>query len=264
MNDNAPADLDASPVLGQRKLSAENVKEPRVPRLPISAVKTTDISASSPLMSPSSPKGNAPPFLTKVGESIARFIHESYFGRKSLARHDMRHAALLGCSQIPDYINLRDGDSIVYSPIMYDNLVTAVTKKFTSELLPQFLNSVSFQVMVSSLMITDFFDELLGRASKKENQDVENPDDPVFKRDIILRKMWTISKGVKQEAEKKDDSDDSSDDTSSSTSSSSSDDDGGDEEEDNGEDNGEDDNKAEKEDKEEAISSDEDDGSESS
>jgi len=204
----------ASPIPGDKK------EKPRVPKLPIAAMKNSPIlgtrtpsSATSPAMSP---KG-IPQFLTKIGEGIAHFIHESYFGKKSLAQHDMRHAALLGCSQIPDYLSLRDSDKVTYSPAMYDDLVTAVTKKFTSEVLPQFLNSVSFQVMVLSLMINGQLSK-----EKKEEQPTTEAElaeiSPEFKLDDILKEMWQAAKGEqKQEDKNKSESDDSSSTTSTSS-----------------------------------------------
>jgi len=197
-------------------------KKPKVPKLPVSAMKSSPAPTS-----PSLTSKNAPQFLTKIGEGIAHFIHESYFGKKSLAQHDMRHAALLGCSQIPDYLSLRDSDKITYSPVMYDNLVAAVTKKFTSEVLPQFLNSVSFQVMVLSLKITKYFGKKDGKIEKKEEQPTNEAEatemGPAFKRDEILKEMWQAAKGEKKNDDESDESDDSS--------SSSSDDDDEEEEE---------------------------------
>jgi len=200
----------SSPVPSGNASPAPDDKKPKIPKLPMANVRAAQASAGvSPAMSPAtSPGRNAPQFLTKMGDGIAHFIYESYFGRKSLAQHDMRHAALLGCSQIPDYLTLRDKDKVTFSPTMYDNLVTAVTKKFTSEVLPQFLNSVAFQVMVRSLMITGYFDKKAGKeASIAET--VVDEEVPEFEKDAILKWMWITAKGEeKQDAQDEDDSDD--------------------------------------------------------
>jgi len=201
-------------------------KKPKIPKLPIAGIKNNG--GSSPAPGQTSPgRSNVPKFLTKIGEGIAHFIHESYFGKRSLAHSDMRHAALLGCSQIPDYLTLRDSNKVVYSPLMYDNLVAAVTKKFTSEVLPQFLNSVSFQVMVSSLLITGYFERKDGRAAQDKKQEKENEKEeqvvdnevPEFKYDNLLKGMWQVSKPRRRQKVAENDEDDESSSSSSSTSS---------------------------------------------
>jgi len=201
----------------------EDNGKPKVPKLPLSSASGKNSGASSPGSGSMSPgRSNVPKFLTKIGEGIAHFIHETYFGKRSLAKQDMRHAALLGCSQIPDYSALRDKEKIVYSPVMYDNLVTAVTKKFTNEVLPQFLNSVAFQIMVRSLMITHYFEKKVGKVEPHEQTD-EEKEAPEFKRDSLLKYMWVVTKG-----DGKDEKSDSDDSSSSGSDDDSSDDDGDD------------------------------------
>jgi len=257
-NNGSRSDSPSSPIPGSETPDEEKDNKnnkTKVPKLPIAAMKATGStpsgSGSPGSMSPSSPARNAPQFLTKIGDGIAHFIHESYFGRKSLAQHDMRHAALLGCSQIPDYLTLRDKEKVVYSPTMYDNLVTAVTKKFTSEVLPQFLNSLSFQVLVRSLMITGFFKKTgkdKNAASAAEAEKVEvNPDVPVFEKDSILKYMWITTKGEEKQGGNGDDKSDS-DDTSTSSS-------GDDEENDDEQGKGENDEKKGEEKKDESDDS---------
>jgi len=185
---------------------AEDDKKPKVPKLPIAKVSGAQTTAS---LSPR--PSNAAQFLTKIGEGIAHLVHESYFGRKSLAQRDMRHAALLGCSQVPDYLILRDKDRIVYSPTMYDNLVSAVTKKFTADVLPQFLNSVCFQVMVYSLEITGFFED---RRQDEKKSLLADEQMPLFKEDMLLKGLWQACISAEKN-EKKDDESSSSDDSDS-------------------------------------------------
>jgi len=216
-----------SPIIQEEKKDDDD-KKPKVPKLPIAATKNSASAQSLPSpggpLSPGSPGKGATQFLTTAGDGIARFIHECYFGRKSLAQHDMRHAALLGCSQIPDYLTLRDKEKISYSPTMYDNLVTAVTKKFTTEVLPQFLNSVSFQVMALSLMLTGYFDKKNNKSETPKAENTQNQEvNPDFSLDPILKGMWQAAKSGKQEKDEKADEDD--DDDSSTTTTSSSDDD---------------------------------------
>jgi len=201
-SDSIPKKIDFPSANSSADNSAANSRV-KVPKLPVAGIRP----AQSEIPSPG--RSNVPQFVSKIGESIARFIHESYFGKKSLAQHDMRHAALLGCSQIPDYLNLRDKDKIVYSPVMFDNLVTAVTKKFTTEVIPQFLNSLPFQVMVRSLLITGYFKKGEKAQEHKEEQVDENGKPiPAFKRDSILRWMWLIGKGIGKKANKKDEDED--------------------------------------------------------
>jgi len=203
-------------------------KKLKIPKLPIAGLKNNNNNNGSPSSSPapSSPgRNNVPSFLTKIGNGIAHFIRENYFGKRSLAQRDTRHAALLGCSQVPDYLTLRDNDNVTYSPIMYDNLVTAVTKKFTSEVLPQFLNSVPFQVMVRSLIVCGYFSKKDNKDNKPEqvskeagdNKDEDGDIRPDFDTDELLKGMWQIAKGGKKKSAKKSDDDNSSDSSSSSS-----------------------------------------------
>jgi len=179
------------------------------PRMPV-------VKGSPGSMSPGKTT-NAPMFSSMVSDAIAHFIHESYFGRKSLAQRDLRHAALLGCSQIPDYINLRDHDNIIFSPVMFDNLVVAVTKKFTSEVIPQFLNSISFQVMVYALMITGFFDDQQhDQTNKSPEKDSEQM--PSFKADDLIKGLWPACISTSNPKVKKDKDESSSSSSSSSDS----------------------------------------------
>jgi len=184
-----------------------------VPKLALSKIKGSAAEASSD-PNPSAKK-DVPPFLTKIGEGIAHFIHDCYFGNKSLARIDPHHSALLGCSQIPDYLALRDKEDCVYYPSMYDNLATAVTKKFTSEVLPSFLNSVTFQIMVRSLLITDYFK----KKAVKEDGFAHSGEDklPVFESDEVLKYMWAVTvSDKKKKTANKDDISSSYDDSTSS------------------------------------------------
>jgi len=136
-------------------------------------------------------------FLTKDGDSIAHFIYESYFGRKSLARHDTKRCALLGCSQLRDYVSLRDKEVVLFTPTMYNNLVAAVTKKFTSEVIPEFMESSSFQLMVYCLSMSHFFDEMNSRnksaTSKKPQEEVmdKDVDDPGQISGALVSGMWS-------------------------------------------------------------------------
>jgi len=148
--------------------------------------KNLKVSVAKPSgLGPLSPKAsNVEQFSSKISDAIAHFIHESYFGKRSLSHRDMRHAALLGCSQIPDYVALRDHENITFSPVMFDNLVAAVTKKINAEVLPQFLNSVSFQVMVYALKITGFFE------NQQTNDSKDSERMPLLDGDELLKGMW--------------------------------------------------------------------------
>jgi len=200
-----------SPKKESPKIEEEKAKGVvKIPKMPI---------AKNP-SPPSSPikAANVPQFSSKLSDGIAHFIQECYFGPKSLAQRDLRHAALLGCSQVPDYIQLRDKKDVVYSPIMFDNLVTAVTKKFTMEVLPQFHNSVAFQVMVYALTLTGYF-EGQGESSSKEDEESM----PQFLEDEVLKGMWLACVSSGPDA-KKDEEDSSSDSDSDSDSKDESDD----------------------------------------
>jgi len=209
---------ETSPGPGSPPLEEEEAKNVgKVPKMPVAK-------GSSPTMSPVK-AADVPQFSSKISDGIAHFIHECYFGRRSLAQRDMRHAALLGCSQVPDYVHLRDKRDIVFSPVMFDNLVTAVTKKFTTEVLPQFHNSLSFQVMVYALAITGFFDDQRqGEASKEEDKESAETT-PLLREDDLLKGMWQACFSSEQSKDKKEEDDDSS--------SSSSDSDGTDDDSDN-------------------------------
>jgi len=139
----------------------------------------------------------------------------------------------LGCSRVPDYIQMRDNQNIVFCPTMYDNLVAAVTKKFTAEVLPQFHNSLSFQIMVYALMITGFFNQQHGREAAKVTENDEHM--PSFKDDPLVKGLWpacvkSSDKDKKEETKDEDESESSS--SSSSTSSSESESDGDDDDKD--------------------------------
>jgi len=103
-----------------------------------------------------------------------------------------------------------------FSPIMYDNLVTAVTKKFTTEILPQFLNSISFQIMVYALRVTGFFDnqEKKDESTKGESKNT-NDETPLLAGDDLLRSMWQACVNIhrKDDDEKEDNSSSSSSDS---------------------------------------------------
>ena len=159
---------------------------------------------------------NVVQFSSKISDAIAHFIYESYFGNRSLSRRDMRHAALLGCSQIPDYVTLRDQESITFSPDMFDNLVSAVTKKFNAEVLPQFHNSIAFQIMVYALKITGFFEDQQHRdQTMNEKKDAEQI--PLLNDNEMLKGMWAAcvdpnSKEIDDESSDDSDSDSSDED----------------------------------------------------
>jgi len=185
-------------------------------------------------------------FLTKNGETIAHFIHDRYFGRKSLAQSDLKHAALLGCSQVPDYLTLRDKSNLVFSPVMYNNLVAAVSKKIANDVIPQFLNSTAFQVMVFSLLLSGYF-EKAEKTNANRNKYVllmQEPEQEAVKEEVsgvgletpLIHSVWSVCKGAKDDDEvHKDDDDDSSsdgDDDDDDDSSSDDDDDEDDKDED--------------------------------
>jgi len=217
---------------------ANRKKIPTVPTLALGGQDSRNSSTeslSSPRSSPlGSPKPQRNQFLSKNGEVIAKFIHERYFGRKSLAQSDTKHAALLGCSQIPDYLTYRDKSSVTYSPTMYNNLVTAITKKFASDVIPQFMNSSTFQLMAYCLKLSGFFE----KAQKTENNPknlllVQQPEHGTAKENVsgvgldnpIVHSVWLVCKSNKKDvkspvvattaAAADDDDDDDDDDTSS-------------------------------------------------
>jgi len=211
-----------------------------------------DLPLSSPLASPrfnplASPRFQRVQFLTKNGETIARFIHELYFGRKSLAQADLKHAALLGCSQVPDYVTLRDKSSVNYSPVMYNSLTSAITKKFAEDVIPQFLNSTTFQLMVYALMLSGYFEKaektnannarkILLLIQQPEQEAVQENVNGVGYNNPLLRSVWTACKSTKKKVK-------SDDDDSSSSSSSDDDDDDDDDEEEEEDDKKKDDKK---------------------
>jgi len=234
-----PKDANAEDGPKGRTLSVESVSPLGSPRsYTLGSPRTSALNSprTSALNSPrasalSSPRGTQrPQFASKNGETIAQFIRERYFGRKSLAQADLKHAALLGCSQIPDYLALRDKNSISYTPFMYNNLVTAVTKKFSTDVIPQFLNSTSFQMMTYALVLSGFFEKiekadkthkllLVVQPEEEQKKETESVNGIGFKNPLI-HCLWSACKVTKKE-EKADESDDES----SSSSSSDSDDD---------------------------------------
>ena len=211
-------------------------KRQRPPRLqlplPQSPLTTP---ADPPLVSPRarllSPRGSPVPaarFGTRLGEAIARFVHESYFGRGSLAQRDRRHAALVGCSQVADYLRLRDNANVVYRADMYNALVAAVTKKLTADVLPLFLRSVAFQVLVFVLALSTSTDPAAPPAATVPGADPDAPA-PALQRDTVLRTLWplcheTAAKDLNEDDDEEEDEEDehTSSSSSSSTSSSSS------------------------------------------
>jgi len=176
-------------------------------------------------------------FLTKNGETIAHFIHERYFGRKSLAQADLKHAALLGCSQVPDYITLRDKGSINYTPSMYNSLVAAVTKKFSSDVIPQFLNSTTFQMMTFALVLTGYFEKgdktnannarkILLLMQQPEQEKVKEASAGVGFNNPLIRGVWSACRNIRK-----------NDELGADDSSSDNDDDGDDDDDDDDDDN---------------------------
>jgi len=197
----------------------ETKKGPRMPKLPVAKTSSTSghPTARSGAMTPGR-VGNLPEFSSKISDGIAHFIYESYFGRRSLAQRDLRHAALLGCSQVPDYLKLRDSENVSFSPIMFDNLVTAVTKKFTADVLPQFLNSISFQVMFYALMVTGFFDNLEHQDEQAKEEKKPAEQVPLFDGNDLLKCMWQACVNPNRgKGEKKKDDDSSSSSSDSDT-----------------------------------------------
>jgi len=235
-----PPSPTTSPAIPQKVEEGNQGKQMSV-KIPVAKTST------NPPSSPSSParQANLPQFSSKISEGIAHFIHESYFGRKSLAQRDLRHAALVGCSQVPDYLNLRDRpqDKIAFSPVMFDNLVTAVTKKFTAEVLPQFHHSISFQVMVYALKITGFFSNQDNKSQTKkrdekeeEQEEIVDENMPLLRDDDLVKNMWIACVNPnrsKKEKTKEDDSSSSSSDSDSSDSEDDSDDSDSDNDDDN-------------------------------
>jgi len=139
----------------------------------------------------------APAFASPGGDSIAHFIYESYFGRKSLAQHDRKHAALLGCSQVADYLTLLNGGSnVVFSPNMFNNLLTAVVKKFSNEVIPRFIDSPIFQVMVCCLIQTNYFT----KPSEKGNREQRDLDRKVIAKtsNALIDSVWQACHIVKK------------------------------------------------------------------
>ena len=184
--------------------------------------------AEAPLLSPRalllSPRTSPMPatrFGTRLGEAIARFVHESYFGRHSLAQRDRRHAALVGCSQVPEYLRLRDNANTVYRPDMYNTLVAAVTKKLTADVLPLFLRAPVFQVLVFVLALGTSTDPLAAPVATPAGPaaDDDSAPAPALHSDTVLRNMWPL---CRETAAKDVDEDDEEESTSSSSSSSSS------------------------------------------
>jgi len=183
-NSSSPSSVSQSPAPEPSVQEEEAKSPPRTPRMPVAK------NSNSPSAAPLRPT-NETQFSSKISDGIAHFIHESYFGAKSIAKRDLRHAALLGCSHVPDYLQMRDNKDIVFHPAMFDNLVTAVTKKFTAEVLPQFHNSVSFQVMVYALAITGFFDEDQHKDSAPKEEDGQAKEKmPLLKGDNLLKGLW--------------------------------------------------------------------------
>jgi len=186
---------------------------------------STDSLASAQPSLPSSPKPRVQ-FLSKKGEAIAQFIHQRYFGRKSLAQSDLKHAALLGCSQIPDYLTLRDKSSITFSPTMYNNLVTAITKKFSSDLIPQFLNSPTFQMMSFCLKLSGYFEKSEKNENHKYSLLVQEPQQNLVKETVsgvgfekpLIHGVWAACQGAKKKEANAHSEDDDDDDESSSSS----------------------------------------------
>ena len=236
-----PIDADASAATTTTDSAAAPAgageKRKRPPRLQLPLQQsplTTPV--DPPLVSPRSrllsPRGSPVPatrFCTRLGEAIARFVHESYFGPRSLAQRDRRHAALVGCSQVADYLRLRDNANTVYRPDMYNALVAAVTKKLTADVLPLFLRSVAFQVLVFVLALSTSSDPAAAPVATVTAADPDAPAPaPALESDTVLRSMWplcreTATKGFDEdEDEDEDDEEHTSSGTSTSSSSSSS------------------------------------------
>jgi len=163
-------------------ISEVNNESERKMKLPFAA-------SSNPAGEPESPKlaQAGPAFVSPSGENIAHFIYESYFGRKSLAQRDLKHAALLGCSQVADYLTLRDGGSnVVFTPVMFNNLLAAVVKKFSNDVIPQFIDSPMFQVLVCCLIEANYFTK-----SEKTRQQRALDEEVVAKRsNVLVNSVW--------------------------------------------------------------------------
>jgi len=199
----------------------DNKKKVKVPFINVRSLENNRQSSSlSSLPSPSGsgadlPKlADGPAFTSNNGDAIAHFIYDSYFGHKSLAQRDLKHSALLGCSQVPDYIALRDNsDNLTFSPIMYNNLLEAVVKKFQSDVIPQFMESPTFQVMVYCLMLTNYFN----KGGKNRRQRAIDDEVIEKKSSAIIEGVWSACYVPKK--------DEDDDETSSSSSSSDEEDD---------------------------------------
>jgi hypothetical protein len=180
-------------------------------RSPEESKKQASSSESSLPSEPDLPKlaQTGPTFVSASGESIAHFIHESYFGRKSLAQRDPKHSALLGCSQVPDYLALRDGGSnVMFSPIMFNNLLTTVVKKFGTDVIPQFMESTAFQLLVYCLNLTNYFTKSATKGKRQRALDDEVIAKPS---NALVNGVWPACHVVKKQ---NDDEDDSSSDES--------------------------------------------------
>jgi len=200
-------------------------------------------SSGSPLGSPKPGAAQRTQFLTKNGETIAHFIHERYFGRKSLAQTDLKHAALLGCSQVPDYLTLRDKSHIHYSPVMFNSLVAAVTKKFSADVIPQFLNSTTFQMMVYALTLSGYFEKgdksgfnnarkiLLLMQQQSEEETVKETVAGVGFNSPLIRGVWAACRNNRKKEEQSKPADDDSSSSSDSDDGNSDDDDDSDDSE---------------------------------
>jgi len=139
-----------------------------------------------------------PAFSSPSGDSIAHFIYESYFGRKSLAQRYREQSALLGCSKIADYLTLRNGgSSVVFSPHMFNNLLAAVIKKFSNEVIPQFIDSPMFQVMVYCLIQTDYFTE----SSEKGKEQRRALDEEIIASNssVLIDSVWPACYVIKKQ-----------------------------------------------------------------
>jgi len=148
-------------------------------------------------------------FASSSGDAIAHFIHDRYFGHKSLAKRDMKHSALLGCSRVPDYLALRDGGaSVVFSPTMFNNLLTTVVKKFSSDVIPKFLESPSFQVLVYCLSETNYF----GKSGKGKHQRAIDDEIIAKKSNALVNGVWQACYVAKKPGDDDSSSDDDTDD----------------------------------------------------
>jgi len=206
----ASADTDSNKDGGAKKMKVPFANQPGQGASDKQSSSASSLPSDSEFTaSQQKPAQAAQAFMSTSGESIAHFIYESYFGAKSLAQRDRRHAALLGCSHVAEYLQLRDGGAnVVYSPVMYNNLLAAVIKKFSNDVIPQFQESPMFQIMVYCLILTNYFTKAANKGKRQRSAD----DEIIAKKsNVLINGVWQACHVVKQQSAADDDSSSSSD-----------------------------------------------------